>query len=279
MSQLKTPGDEPSTAVPSATILLLRDGAEGIEVFMVVRHHQIDFASGALVFPGGKLDEGDRDPGLRQRCILPDGGAALDDEALALRIGAIREAFEESGVLLAYGEDGQWAGTDGSGALADPAAAAQLETDRTALHDGQLAMASFLETHGLTVDLRDLVPYAHWITPDFMRRRYDTHFFLARCPGHSCAVHDGSESVGSVWINPARALAEAEEGQWTIIFPTRMNLLKLSRSGTVAEALEAARQDPVVTVKPWVEERAEGAMLCIPEEAGYGVTSEPLERM
>jgi len=89
---------EPPVPVPSATIMLLRDGDTGLEVFMVKRHHQIDFASGALVFPGGKLAAGDRDPALRALC---DGAEALTDDELALRAGAIREAFEESGILLA----------------------------------------------------------------------------------------------------------------------------------------------------------------------------------
>ncbi|HUN49527.1 MAG TPA: hypothetical protein VMU42_00345, partial [Candidatus Sulfotelmatobacter sp.] len=88
----------PAVAVPAATVLLLRDGAPGLEVFMVVRHHQIDFASGALVFPGGKVDQGDADPGLRARCR---GAEGIDDATLALRVAAIREAYEECGVLLA----------------------------------------------------------------------------------------------------------------------------------------------------------------------------------
>ncbi len=263
--------DQPDNrpAVPSATILLLRDSPEGVEVFMVVRHHQIDFASGALVFPGGKLDEADADPALRALCRYE---GTLDEEGLALRVGAIREAFEEVGVLLARAK------APGAGWVL-PTDIPQWEEYRTAVHGGQMDMMALLQATDLVLDLDCLVPYAHWITPDMMPRRYDTHFYLARCPSNYDARHDGGESVDSVWINPARALAEAEEGKWTIIFPTRMNLLKLSRAATVEEALATARTDPIVTVKPWVEEQDGQSILRIPEEAGYGVTWEPLERM
>ncbi len=250
----------------SATILLLRDGAQGLEVFMVVRNYQIDFASGALVFPGGKVDEGDRAPSIRARC---QGDAGLDEEALALRVCAVREVFEECGVLLA--DQGALSGV--------PAVLEDAEAVRSAVHGGQLDMEGLLGGHDLGLNLTALVPFAHWITPDMMPRRYDTHFFLARVPEAQAARHDGDESVDSVWINPAKALAEAEEGKWTIIFPTRMNLMKLARSSTVDEALTRAAAELVVTVKPWVENTSDGAFLRIPDDAGYEVTSEPLEKL
>ncbi|MGF1456103.1 MAG: NUDIX hydrolase [Alphaproteobacteria bacterium] len=255
-----------SPAAPSATILLLRDGVQGLEVFMVVRNYQIDFASGALVFPGGKVDEGDRAPSIRPRCR---GHEEHDEEALALRICAVREVFEECGVLLA--EQGVLSGV--------PAALTNQETVRAAVHGGSMDMETLLSAHDLGLDLTALVPFAHWITPDMMPRRYDTHFFLARVPGAQAARHDGDESVDSVWINPARALQEAEDGKWTIIFPTRMNLMKLACSATVDEALARAAGETVVTVKPWVENTDEGAFLRIPDDAGYDVTREPLEKL
>ncbi len=251
-------------AVPSATILLLRDGESGLEVFMVVRNYQIDFASGALVFPGGKVDPGDGAPTVFARCRST---AALDEEARALRVCGVREAFEECGVLLAR------AGAD----WVDPNAMPDFDGLREAVHGNRMDMTGLLEAHDLSLDLDVLVPFAHWITPDMMPRRYDTHFFLARSPDHHAAAHDGSESIDSVWINPQAALAEAEEGRWTIIFPTRMNLMKLARSRTVEEALAQAAAEPVVTVKPWIEQTADGPLLRIPENAGYAITSEPLE--
>ncbi len=246
-------------AAPSATILLLRDGAEGIEVFMVVRNYQIDFASGALVFPGGKVDPGDAAEAVRRRCRGADG---LDEEAITLRVCAVREVFEECGVLLA---------DRGADTFADA------EAVRAAVHSGDMDMDGLMSAHDLHLDLSALVPFAHWITPDVMPRRYDTHFFLARAPKRQDAQHDGNESVDSVWINPGRALREAEDGKWTIIFPTRMNLMKLAESATVAEAMERAARDPIVTVKPWVENGPDGPILRIPDNAGYAITSESLD--
>lgn len=253
--------------IPSATIMLVRDGAAGLEVFMVVRHHQIDFASGALVFPGGKLDEGDRAPGLRARC----DGAAADDGALALQVAAIREAFEECGVLLARPK--------GSAEFVDAARLEALEPWRDHLHKGKVDMLSFLEEHDLHLACDALVPFAHWITPTMMPKRFDTHFYVAAAPADHVALHDGHESVDSVWIKPSVALADAEAKKRTVIFPTRMNIEKLGRSATTAEALAKAQSGSIVTVLPEMRDVDGVKMLCIPAEADYCVTAERLENI
>ena len=139
---------------PAATILLLRDGATGLEVFMVERHHQIDFAKGALVFPGGRVEPGDADPTLRERC---PGSDSLSDEALALQVAAIRETFEECGVLLAR--------PAGSDPLIDAERVAGIreryaeELRQQSVPIGPLAVSEDLE---LACD--QLVHYAHWVT-------------------------------------------------------------------------------------------------------------------
>lgn len=253
--------------IPSSTILLLRDGAEGLEVFMVVRHHQIDFASGALVFPGGKVDKADSARHVRSRV---DGAEAFDDTLLALRVAAIREAFEEAGVLLARNAQ--------TGDVVDAARLSALEPYRDALNKGELGIAEFLERENLRIAADMLTPFAHWITPSMMPKRFDTHFYLAAAPADHLAVHDGSESVDSVWIRPQAALEEAEAGKRTIIFPTRMNVEKVGRSANVAHAIEEARKAPIVTVEPKVTKNEAGeAILRIPAEAGYCVTDEPLD--
>ncbi|MEQ8747527.1 NUDIX hydrolase [Pyruvatibacter sp.] len=253
--------------IPAATILMLRDGDTGLEVFMVVRHHQIDFASGALVFPGGKLAPGDKEPKVRGLC---DGADGLDDTLLALRVGAIREAFEESGVLLAR---------DAGGAVIDGPRLSALEADRPLLDKGELAIGDFLERETLRLACDMLHPYSHWITPKMMPKRFDTHFYLADAPADHVAMHDGSEGVDSVWINPSDALREADEGKRTIIFPTRMNLEKLAESKTVAEAMAAAKARSIVTVEPVVEDVDGTMMLKIPAEAGYSVTQIAIDKM
>lgn len=251
---------DPVVARLAATLLLARDGADGIELFMVVRHHQIDFASGALVFPGGSADASDRDPRIRELC---DGVDEIDDDMLAVLVAAAREAFEECGVLYARPK--------GSGDLVDGAAADRLGVAyREDLEAGKLGMADIAEKEGLRLALDRLTHFAHWITPPHMPKRFDTHFFLAEAPGDHVLLHDGTESVDSVWISPLQACEEADAGQRTVIFPTRLNIEKVGRSRTVAEAIATAKREPVVTVLP-VSEKAEGGRIMrIPEAAGYG---------
>src|SRR5882724_4577584 len=166
---------EAVTPRPASTILLLRDaaGKDEIEVFMMVRHYEIDFNSGALVFPGGSVDKGDQE--IIARPELYSGGQGLDAAALSFRIAAIRETFEESGILLARPQ--------GSKALVDAKRAAELEAgSRAALSEGNSSFVKVLTENGLLLALDELVPYAHWITPEGMPKRFDTWFFLAAAP-------------------------------------------------------------------------------------------------
>ncbi len=240
---------------PAATVLLLRDGGAGLEVFMVRRHHAMGFAGGALVFPGGRIDETDRALAARGDLCAPTAGA--DQTAMAWRVGAIRETFEESGILLARR----------GGRLVDAAGTAALGADRTALARGETVLADLLARETMTVAVDLLVPFAHWITPPLFPKRYDTMFFLAAAPTDQIAVHDGMESVGSHWITPARALA-GDGGR--LEFVTRRNLEKLNRAPTAARALEMARTSPIVTVLPALEETPRGRQARLPAEAGYG---------
>jgi 8-oxo-dGTP pyrophosphatase MutT (NUDIX family) len=221
---------EPVPARPASTVLLLRDGAQGLEVFMVVRHHQIDFASGALVFPGGRVEAAD--------AVLAGG-----DPHAAFRVAAIRETWEECGILLAQ-----------------PGTPPPAEGD----------FAAMLAARGLVPDAGGLAHFAHWITPIPVPKRFDTHFFLAAAPGGQVALHDGHEAVDSVWIRPLDALAAAEAGSRKVVFPTRMNLQKLARHDSVADAFAMAAATPVVTVMPQMRMTEAGRVLRIPIEAGYG---------
>lgn len=255
-----------ATPVPAATMLLLRDGPRGLEVFMVVRHHQIDFASGALVFPGGKVDPQDEDAGLRD---LARGAEGLDATALALCAGAIREAFEEAGVLLAYD-----ATRGDGGEIVDAARLAELEGYRHSLHTGEVGLRTILERERLTLACDRLTRFAHWITPEMMPKRFDTHFYVAAAPEDHVLLHDGTESVDSIWITPEDALAGARSGRYTVIFPTLRNIEKLDRYASVDAAIAEAQRSRIVTVLPWKEARDDGRYLCIPPEAGYRVNEE-----
>jgi 8-oxo-dGTP pyrophosphatase MutT (NUDIX family) len=251
-----------AAARPAATVLLLRDRPTGLEVFMVVRHHAIDFAGGALVFPGGRVEESDQELADRpQDCPNPEG---LSADALAFRIAAIRETFEECGVLLAR--------PHGSQDLIDSATLRRLEDQHcAALNAGSIGFDAVLGSEGLLPAPDLLVHFAHWITPAHQPKRYDTHFFLAEAPEAHLAVHDGQEAVESIWITPVEALADTATGKYKLVFATAKNLEKLGRSRTVDEAMTAARSARVVTVQPKGTKLEGGKrLLRIPEEAGYG---------
>ncbi|MFT7684887.1 MAG: 8-oxo-dGTP pyrophosphatase MutT (NUDIX family) [Candidatus Azotimanducaceae bacterium] len=251
-----------SLPIPSATILMLRDGAEGLEVFMVVRHHEIDFASGALVFPGGKLAVGDDQ--VSHLCQ----GASNDETEIDYQVGAIREAFEECGILLAREK--------GETELIGAPRLATLEHYRKPLAHGELTIEAFLEAESLELACDRLEHYAHWVTPAMMPKRFDTQFYLAKAPSDHLAVHDGYESVDSIWIKPENALEGAKSGEFTIIFPTRLNIEMLGNAKTTAEAFAQARERKVVTVEPRIEQREDGNYLCLPIDAGYSITEEKM---
>jgi 8-oxo-dGTP pyrophosphatase MutT (NUDIX family) len=254
---------------PASTILLLRDslGTGGpdtrrgeIEVFMMVRHYEIDFNSGALVFPGGSVDKGDQE--IIARPELYSGGEGLDADTLSFRIAAIRETFEESGILLARPK--------GSKALIDPKRASEIEAlTRADLCDNKTTFLKVLADNQLLLALDELVPYAHWITPEGMPKRFDTWFFLAAAPPEQAGAHDGKESTDSIWVSPREALAGGESGRFKLPFPTTRNLIKLGKQPSVRAALDESRGQSIVTVMPVMTKLNGGRQLRIPREAGY----------
>jgi 8-oxo-dGTP pyrophosphatase MutT (NUDIX family) len=251
---------------PASTILLLRDnaGPEGrgeIEVFMMVRHYEIDFNSGALVFPGGSVDKGDQE--IIARPELYSGGEGLGAVDLSFRIAAIRETFEESGILLARPR--------GSNALVDAKRAGEIEAaTRAALCENKTTFREVLTDNGMLLALDELVPYAHWITPEGVPKRFDTWFFLAAAPPDQLGAHDGKESTDSIWVSPREALAGGESGRFKLPFPTTRNLIRLGKQPDVKTALDDAKGRPIVTVMPVLTKLSGGGrQLRIPLEAGY----------
>ena len=221
--------------VLAATVLLVRDGPEGLQVFMVVRHHKIEFASGALVFPGGKVEPEDR-------------ALAGDDVDGIARVAAIRETYEECGVMLARARGG------------GPLAVSTLPfRERLAAEDLEPALDA-------------LTLFAHWITPPILPKRFDTRFYIVEAPADQLAAHDGGEAVDSVWIEPQRALAEGRQGLRTLVLPTRLNLELLAVSATAKAAVEAAGSRVVKPIEPIATKTASGYRLSLPLDAGYGAT-------
>jgi 8-oxo-dGTP pyrophosphatase MutT (NUDIX family) len=255
--------------IPSSTILMLRAEDAPCEVLMVERHYQIDFASGALVFPGGKLSKEDHDPSWSDHVDAAPG--ASDD---AFRIGAIREAFEESGLLLARHRRARGVG----GGLIEAEALEAAIPHRAQVAAGEASFLGLVRDLDLVLALDLLTPFAHWVTPKGVPKRFDTWFYLAVAPSAQIAVCDGSEAVEACWIAPRDALAAAESGARKIIFPTRMNLEMLATADTVDAALTQARRRKIVRVEPEIVREESGALvLTLPAEAGYPVTREPLE--
>jgi 8-oxo-dGTP pyrophosphatase MutT (NUDIX family) len=249
---------------PASTVMLLRDGPAGLETLMVTRNVASDFASGALVFPGGRVDAADAEAAMLGCCRLTPG---MSGDDLPLRIAGIRETWEEAHILLARKR-----GAD------TILSARELDALERELRDrlGRVPLFADIAAAGnieLATDL--MVPFAHWITPQGMPKRYDTHFFLAAAPIDQVVAHDGHEAVDNIWIGPSEALAGAETGRFTIVFPTRLNLMKLGRSATLAAAIEDARGTPIVTVCPEIVPGEKGPVLRIPIEAGYGIAEAP----
>lgn len=226
--------DSPVVPRLAASLIILRDGAAGIEAMMVERTGSASFAAGKFVFPGGTVSEAEDRP------------FATGEADGLLRVAAIRETFEECGLLLADPE---------------PPAVPR-----------DTAFAALCRDGGLTLATGRLVRFAHWITPPHLPKRFDTHFYLAPAPVNQAASADLKEVVSAVWLQPAAVVAAAEAEKLNLMFATYMNLRWLSRHRSVAEAVAAAAARPVVTVVPEPCETADGRMFRIPEAAGYGET-------
>jgi 8-oxo-dGTP pyrophosphatase MutT (NUDIX family) len=244
---------------PAATIMLVRD-EPSFEVLMVKRHHQIDFASGALVFPGGKTHDGDHDPAWAQWSVGWDG---LDAEQRALRIAAVREVYEEAGIILARDAAGEpFHGDDRAGAA------------REAIAKDERSFLDLVRELDIRLDLDALTVFARWITPAMMPKRFDTWFYLAKANSDQLAACDGWETVDVEWIAPDEAIRLAAAGERTVIFPTRMNLQLLAEASHGGDAIERALARTLVPVLPVVERRDGGSFLVIPADAGYGAVAE-----
>jgi 8-oxo-dGTP pyrophosphatase MutT (NUDIX family) len=224
----------------AATVMLVRDDPE-LEVFMLRRNLESEFVAGAYVFPGGAVDADDRDPALLARVHgrsdteasalleLPGGG-------LGFWVAAIRETFEEAGVLLARS-----ARTDEPVDFVDPVTAVRLDEARWAVDAGERPFLDFVLNEDLVLDAGALHLFSHWITPAGAPRRYDTWFFVAEAPEGHAYLHDDTETVASVWVRPADALAQAKRAEIDLIFPTIRSLVTMSEFASADAFVDAVR--------------------------------------
>lgn len=248
---------QPQPARPAATAVVARHNPAGDPQFLMQeRAESMSFAGGAMVFPGGAVDEADKDHALR---IAPEG----DIEDLAARIAAVRETIEECGLAL--------------GLVDEVRAAEAAPALRLALKEGA-SLASVADAMGLAFDFDRLIPFARWCPPSAAtHRRYDTRFYIAIAGDVAGDLTpDGGETTRLVWHTAREVLDEADAGRSKIIFPTRRNLERLALCASIEALVAHAQAHPVALIKPWVETRADGDYLCIPEGLGYPVTSESL---
>jgi len=260
----------------AAPVMLVRDGADGVEVFMLRRSTGAVFAGGFYVFPGGKVDDDDRDPAIGRLCRgRDDTGASeelgLPSGGLAFWVAAVRECFEEAGVLLAAGPDGEAVRFD------EPEVAARFEEARRAVHAGSLRLTELCATRGLVITA-DVIEYvAHWITPEGESpRRFDTRFFLARAPVAQEPLHDAAETIESLWIQPSVALERHERGELGLMPPTIANLRFLVPHATADDALAAARALPrPAPIQPKLRrDEGGGVSVVLPDDPAYGSAPE-----
>lgn len=249
--------DTPTDGIPAATLVIFRRGPGGgpPELLMVTRANFMKFAAGAAVFPGGRVDQADRD-------LAESLGALQDTDEAAHRIAAIRETLEETGLAIGL-----------TGAIdarrAGDARRMLRETD---------ALAPVLETMNWSLDLDAIVPFARWFPKnERLSRVFDTRFYLADLgTGAVDIAVDATENTRLFWITARDALAAADRGEIAVIFPTRRNLERLAQFDTFDTALHDCTVYPSRTITPFLEEHDGERWLCIPDDAGYPITRERL---
>ncbi len=250
---------DPSHPRPAATIILARDSAQGIEVFMMKRTTEVTFAKGMHVFPGGGVDASDHAAEMHALCIgLDDGSASVElgiqTGGLAYWIAAIRECFEEAGLLIGYRNDQTLRQLDATDA--EKLAALRLE-----LADNKLTFAQLLDREQLRAATDQLIYYSHWITTPGRPRRYDTRFFIAPAPAEQIAMHDNSETVAHLWVRPNAALELFKQGEIDLMFPTIKTLESLVQFGRVEDLLNHARSKPeIAATTPHVSTARDGSI-------------------
>ncbi|WP_434622495.1 NUDIX hydrolase [Azospirillum sp. B2RO_4] len=248
MSEIAT--STPVPPHPAATLILLRDGPDGLELLVMERNAGLRFAPGATVFPGGRLEAADHHPLWRAR--WPEGDPPAD---LAHRVAALRECVEECGLLPTCA----------------PLSSAVLADLRRGLAAGE-GFAAALARVGVAPALDRMTVLARWITPEMLPRRFDTLFFLVMAPRGQEPVCDGGEAVGVLWATPRRLLAEEEAGRRRLVFATRMTLLRLARCADTAAAMASGAvsgQGLPTPIMPQLVETAAGPVFRIPAGCGF----------
>ena len=254
---------------PAATIILARNSSEGVEVLMMQRTTAVDFATGMHVFPGGAVDPTDHHPDIASLCVdLDDRRASqmlgIEQGGLAYWIAAIRECFEESGLLLGYRNEQDLVRLQGEDAE-------RLANLRLEMAQNKLNFADILKAEQFRAATDRIAYYSHWITQAGRPKRYDTRFFVAQAPEGQTAVQDNHETVGQVWVRPEQAIEMNRAGTIELMFPTIKTLESLSPFKVVEELLEHARTPkPKTLIAPYTATARGGEQhILIPGDFAY----------
>jgi 8-oxo-dGTP pyrophosphatase MutT (NUDIX family) len=248
--------------------MLVRDSGAGIEVLMLRRNLSSTWVGGAYLFPGGAVDAADGAAPFPARSTARDDATAsrllgLAGGGLAYFVAAVRECFEEAGILLA---------SSGSGDAIDFGEASTAERfveHRRRLNAGELTFADLCEVEDLRLATDGLYYFSHWITPEGSPRRYDTRFFVAQMPEGQHALHDDVEVIDSLWTSPTDALRRQAAGEIDMMFPTRKNLEALERFSATTELLDATARAEVPTILPKISVAEQGVRILLPGDEGY----------
>lgn len=231
---------------PAATLILARPAAESFEIMMLKRTTKAAFASGMYVFPGGRIDASDSDPALAPYITEPRDHqhaqiAALGEDWLGAYVAAIRETFEEAGILMAKHANGSWV-TLPSKTIAET---------RKSLHQGELSMADLCRTYDARLAINELNFYNRWTTPPGRPRRFDTRFFVGQAPPMAEGVEDGEETTDAVWITPIKALEEHQAGRFDLMSVTVKQLSAITEyKNLVALKMALSHQDTFPHYQP-----------------------------
>jgi 8-oxo-dGTP pyrophosphatase MutT (NUDIX family) len=249
----------------SSAVMMLRDSAagDGVEVFMVRRVIQSDFMPDVYVFPGGSVSADDRAAEEAEQVCMPVAPAGADPEGRTLlgsglRSAAIRELFEEAGVLLAY--------RGGQILTINDEDIPRFASYRDAFNERKGSLVAMAHAENLRLATDHLGYFAHWITPEGMPKRFDTHFFITTAPAEQQAAHDRLETSEGLWIAPAEALARSERSEFPLVFATIYQLRDLARFQTVAEALNATTTQRVATHMPVLAQENGVTRVYLPED-------------
>ncbi|MBN1614902.1 MAG: hypothetical protein JW950_10595 [Deltaproteobacteria bacterium] len=259
----------------AATVIIARNSGKGqYEILLMRRHSNQSFMGGAYVFPGGRLDDADCDPGLHRyikgitagcACRLLQEPDLPEDRALGLFVAAVRETFEEAGVLLICGSAGE--AID----FTDADTADRFLACRRALNQRATTLAEIARRENISFAMDYLVPFAHWITPEMVPKRFNTRFFLAWLPDGQVPVHDSVELVESRWIAPEDALKLHQAGEILLMPPTLKNMEDLNAFRTADELFEATKRREIRAILPQPLEEAGGFGIKLPHDSEYTI--------